>query len=411
MSRRGSQSTTRGSSMSYTSLLKMYELYQGAEAAYDDGRHAHAAELYRQAMRLAETSDVIPAWYRALLRRAYADELIVMERLREGLAALAALPKEDAEGVKSCCVYGNLTDHIRVAQRLPVSLRTLERAYEQAEDYSKGAGDASWRSRLLYYRSELHLLRGEDERALAVAQEGFAVWRKDCPKLYGTTHLYQLFEICLALRDEPRAARYLERWRKQNEKEEKRSRLREATERVMESLLERLRGRPAEAVERARLASHLVSLADWGATRYEVQHALVRALLAAGRHEAALSPLAQLAHLRRSESALEQYRFQLLRGDYHLARARDQAGLAPFDDELGHDSAGTARDSGGPRVRAGAGRSAADDQRRQLSKARAAYAAALRVGRWVDERLECGLRRRCVAERLSRVEAVAARGA
>lgn len=381
--------------MVVSKYYKVLNLYDAADVAFGDGQHEQSAELYRQALDIAESSSEIPVELRGMLRRAYADELVALERLREALAALAPMSqKDEQENCRACCVFGNLTDHIEIAQKLPVSLKTIERAYAKAEDYYPSAGEKSWRSRILHYKGELLLARGMYAEALTTAQEGWAVWEKECPRLYGTSHLYGLFHISLAMRDASLAHSYLRRWEEYDRREDKIYKIRDTFRCQMESELARLEGRTAEALDWARRATQVAELIDWGTIRYAVCNSSVRAFLLAGEHARARDMLARLARMRRAESAHDRYAFQLLRADYHLARARRAAGLAPADDELADEF---------PLP------DALDNPRAplfELAKARAAYDAALRVGRWIDEQLECRARQQEIHSRRARVAAI-----
>jgi len=381
--------------MSYSDWVRVYELWQAGESAYGDGLHNLAADYYRQATALAESSDDVPAWYRGVMRRALADELTSLERLREALAVLSSMPKTTEGGFRSCCIYGSMTDHIEIAQRLPVSLAAIERAYRQAEDYYRSAGEADWRGRLLYYRSELLFERGLYSEALSAAQEGAAHLRDDCPKLYPSTHMYGLFRISLALGDLDGAKRYLNRWVEKYDKEDKHHPVRGAYEHVMRSRLARAEGRAGDAVEWARAGAHMIPAPDWGDARFALVCEQARAFILAGQHALAGELVARLAHARRSESAHRRYAFALLRGDYYLGRARAASGLAQLDDEFG--MRGAAHEEVEPARPAGF----------EAARARRAYAAALKVGAWIDEKLECSIRTDEVNRRLARLSHVA----
>jgi tetratricopeptide (TPR) repeat protein len=375
--------------MSYSDLLKVYELWRAGEAAYGEGQHRAAAELYRQAAELADASDDVPVWYRGVMRRSFADELTSLERLREALAALSVMPKTTEGGFRACCVYGSMTDQIEIGLRLPVGLAAIERAYEQADAYFRSAGERDWQSRLLYYRAELLYRRGLYGQALGAAQEGAARASEGCPKLYPSTHMWGLFRIKLALGDLAGARAYLNRWSEKYDREDKHGAVRGAYLYVMAARLARAEGDAEEAFEWSRTGAEALAAADWGEARFLLGCEQVRACLLAGQHALAGTHLARLAHARRSESGHRRYAFALLVADYHLARARAAAGLPALDEEFG--TAGEpARESGRP-----AGREAA--------RARRAYGEALKVGAWVDGRLDCSVRTEEVGRRLARL--------
>lgn len=376
-------------------LMKVYELWQAGEAAYGAGQHRAAAELYRRATELAEASDEVPGWLKGITRRSLADELTSLERLREALAVLSAMPKTAEGGFRECCVYGGMTDHIEIALRLPVALPRIERAFQQAEDYFRSAGEADWGGRLFHYRAELLSARGRYGEARAAAQEGAAHLRDDCPKLYPSTHMWGLFKISLALGDLDEAERYLEKWVEKYDDEDKRNPVRGAYEYLMRARLARARGRVSGAVEWARLGAQSLASADWGESRVMLGGEQVRAYLLAGQHALAGQLLALLARSRRSESGHRRYDFALLSGDYHLARARAAAGLPQLDDEFGTRGVEASEVSAPSAVRPAAAR------------AERAYGAALKVGAWMDEKLECGWRSAEVGRRLARLAHVA----
>ncbi|MFL6337281.1 MAG: hypothetical protein ACJ754_28615 [Pyrinomonadaceae bacterium] len=381
--------------MSYGDWDKVYELWNAGEAAYGAGQHHAAAELYRRATALADASDDVPNWYRGVMRRSFADELTTLERLREALAVLSEMPKTTEDGFRACCVYGSMTDQVEIAVRLPVGLSVIERACEQADAYFRAAGERDWQSRLLYYRAQLLYERGLYAQALAVAQEGAAYATAGCPKLFPSTHQWGLFRIRLAQGEHADAKRYKERWVEKYEREEKRSPVRRAYEYVMLSRLARAEGDASEAVERSRAGAQTLAGADWGEARFLLGCEQVRAYLYAGQHALAGGLLARLAHSRRSESGHRRYGFALLLGDYHLACARAAAGLPTLDDEFGT--------TGEPPC----ARASDNSLEFEVGRARRAYGAALKVGAWIDERLECSVRTGEVKRRLARLSHVA----
>jgi hypothetical protein len=375
--------------MSYTDLLKVYELWRAGESAYGEGQHRAAAELYRQATALADSCEDVPAWYRGVMRRSFADELTTLERLREALAVLSEMPKTTEGGFRACCVYGSMTDHVEIAVRLPVRLAAFERAYEQADRYFRAAGERDWQSRLLYYRAEVLYRRGLYREALGAAQEGAAQASEGCPKLYPSTHMWGLFRVALALGDPAGARSYMNRWSQKYDREDKHSAVRGAYLYVMAARLARAEGDADGAVEWSRAGAQTLAGADWGEARFLSACEQVRAYLFAGLHALAAPLLARLAHARCSESGHRRYRFALLLGDYHLACARAAAGMPTTDEEFGT--------AGEPAV--GVTRSVES----ALARARRAYGAALKVGAWIDERLDCSVRTEEVGERLARL--------
>lgn len=378
--------------MSDSDWTKVYELWGAGESAYREGQHRAAAELYRQATALADASDDVPVWFRGVMRRSFADELTTLERLREALAVLSEMPKTTEGGFRACCVYGSMTDQIEIALRLPVRLAAVERACEQADAYFRSAGERDWQSRLLYFRAELYYQRGLYGQALAAALEGAAHATEGCPRLWPSTHMWGLFRIRLATGDIADARRYLDKWVEKYDGEDKRGPARGAYQYVMLSRLARAEGKADEAVECSRTGAQTLAAADWGEARFLLGCEQARAYLLAGRHALAGSLLARLAHARHSEGGHRRYAFALLLGDYHLARARAAAGLPTVDEEFGT--------GGEPAF--GAGKSIESE----TARARRAYGEALKVGAWMDGRLECSIRTEEVNRRLARLSHV-----
>ncbi|HEX8720166.1 MAG TPA: hypothetical protein VF736_05965, partial [Pyrinomonadaceae bacterium] len=377
--------------MSYTNLLEVYRLWNAGEAAYAVGLHGLASDYYRQAAELSQTLEGDSAWYKGVMMRSFADELTTLERLREALAVLSAIPKAAGDDFRSCCVYGSMTDQIEIGLRLPVRLDSIERAYRQADDYFRAAGDTTWRSRLLYYRAELLADRGLYAQALAAAQEGAAGVREGCPKLFPSSHMYGLFRISLALGDLAEARRYLGRWVEEYARETKHNSVRGAYEYVMRSRLARAEGRAEEAVEWAYEGARWLASADWGDARFDITCEQARAYLLAGRHAPAADLLARMRGMRRSEGGRRRYALALLRGDYHLARLRAAAGQPQLDEEFGT--------TGARPLSVEPPRSAA----REAARARRAYDLARREGAWIDGQLECSVRTEEVGRRLARL--------
>jgi hypothetical protein len=378
-----------------STLREILDLYDAAETAYDNGQFLHSADLYQKAEKLAfvyQGSEEVSGRYAVVLRRAEVSSLVCVEKLRAALAALAPLAEADRQArMNACCVYGTTTDQILIGQDLPISLGTIEKTFGHAESYALASGNSNWRSKTLHLRAKLFFLRGMFRKALAAAQEGWALWQDGCPAFYATTHLRTLFDISLARRDVKGAQKYLAQWEPH---EKKKSRLGDATFYSMQSRLARMRGQLDEALDFARRAVQTIEIADWSEARYAASCALARAFIVAGEHERASDTLARFMHMRRSESWHERYALQLLRGDYHLSRVRAAAGLAQADDE--YDLKFPALD----------GHASPNAPNHELKKARASYQSALTTGQWIDEQLQCTFRQREISERLARAERI-----
>ena len=121
---------------------------------------------------------------------------------------------------------------------------------------------------------------------------------------------------------------------------------------------------------------------------------MVQAFLCTGDNHRARDELIRLLAHRHAETGHYRYYIRLLWGDYHLACAREAAGMPAVDDEFGLEF---------PPPSAIANPTAT---RYALARARRGYRAALKVGSWIDEKLQCSLRQTTISERLARVEAI-----
>jgi len=282
-------------------------------------------------------------------------------------------------------IYRTLTRYIEIAQDLPVNLGAIEKAYQQTENFLRNSGNLEWRHRLLHLQAQLYKLRGMYPEALAVAQESWAIWQNEYPGYIADAHLNNLVEISLLLRDAEQAQMYLWEWEDEHDEIPK-SRERMSCSR--RSNLARLQGRFTEAVDWARRAM-LVDNSD-----IETLIVMVRAFLCTGDKHRARDELIRLLAQRHAETGHYRYDIRLLWGDYHLACARQAAGMPAVDDVFGLEF-------GPPSAIAHPAAT-----RYALARARRGYRAALKVGGWIDEKLQCSLRQTTISERLARLEAI-----
>ena len=131
--------------------------------------------------------------------------------------------------------------------------------------------------------------------------------------------------------------------------------------------------------------------------RFGAYAALVRAFLCRGQSAHARPVLIQTVPLRHAQNIHIRWMFHNLRGDVHLACAREAAGMRPIDDTFAIESFVPQRLAHQGRVR------------RALQRARRAYQAALTEGHMIEERLACSGYQAEIGERLERVAAIAQR--
>lgn len=367
-------------------------LHDAGYEAYINGQLAHAAELYKSALAIAEA---INDSYTIISSRFwYGIGLYFGGELRQALAVWTPILQDNREAADAADVFNTICYYIEVAKCLPTSLKTIEKADAQAENFLRDTGHSNWRHLLLYLRAELLKLRGMYTEALAAAQESWATWIREYPNNTADTHLESLVDISLRLRRPELARRYLAEWEHHWDNTIPKERIIQISYR--QSILARFENRADDAVEWARRAMPIAGLIDHEANRLTAVIVMARAFLCNGEVEHARNLLARLFALRHSEYGHHRYELRLLRGDFHLACARSTAGMLPRDDEFGEDFPP-------PTLKKPKDAQAAT---RALRRARRAYDEALKVGQWIDGQLQCSLRQQAIARRFERIEAI-----
>jgi len=360
---------------------QMQSLYYAGREAYNDTQLLRAAEIFGKALEIAESiNDTRKIAEYRLWRGA---SLYWAGKLRQALAVLTPTLKEGNTGGDAADIYNTLIIYIEIAKKLPVNLGAIEKAYQQTENFLRDSGNLGWRHQLLNSQARLYRLQGIYPEALAVAQESWAIWQDEYPYYTADTHLSRLVEISLLLRDAEQAQMYLWEWEIDQHNET--PKYREGLLCSSRSNLARLQGRFTEAVDWARRAMLVYNSAS---------DTVVRAFLCTEDKHRARDELIRLLAQRHAETGHYRYDIRLLWGDYHLACARQAAGMPAVDDEFGLEF---------PPPSAIANPAAT---RYALARARRGYRAALKVGSWIDEKLQCSLRQTTISERLARVEAI-----
>jgi len=363
---------------------QMQSLKDAGREAYNDTQWLRAAEIYGKALEIAESINDTRQIVNYRFWRG--TSLCQAGKLRQALAVLTPTLKDGNTGGDAADIYSTLTRYIAIAQDLPVNLGAIEKAFQQTENFLRDSGNLEWRHQLLLLQAQLYKLRGMYPEALAAAQESWAIWQHEYPCYIADVHLNRLVEISLLLRDAEQAQMYLWEWEDEHDDIPK---TRESMSCSGRSNLARLQGRFTEAVDWARRAM-LVDNSDIEETLI----VMVRAFLCTEDHHRARDELIRLLAERHAEIGHYRYDIRLLWGDYHLACARQAAGMPAVDDEFGLEF---------PPPSAIANPAAT---RYALARARRGYRAALKVGSWIDEKLQCSLRQTTISERLARVEAI-----
>jgi tetratricopeptide (TPR) repeat protein len=363
---------------------QMDSLGEAGVEAYKDRQKLRAAEIFGKALEIAES---INDTRQIVLYRLWRGvSLLDAGKLRQTLAVLTPTLKEGTTGGDAADICNTLTGYIDIAQKLPVNLGAIEKAYQQTENFLRDSGNLDWRHQLLCLQATLYQLRGMYPDALAAAQESWVIWQDEYPGYIADAHLNSLVEISLLLRDAEQAQIYLWEW--EMDEHDTIPKAREGMSCRRQSDLARLEGRFTEAVDWARRAMLVDN------SNIETLIVMVRAFLCTGDNHRARDELIRLLAQRHSELGHHRYDIRLLWGDYHLACARQAAGMPAIDDEFGLEF---------PPPSSIANPTAT---RYALARARRGYRAALKVGGWIDEKLECSLRQKEISDRLARVEAI-----
>src|SRR4028119_1197469 len=304
---------------------QMQSLYAAGWEAYSDTQWLRAAEIFGKALEIAESiNDTRKIVNYRFWRGA---SLFGAGKLRQALAVLTPTLKEGNTGGDADDIYNTLTTYIELAQDLPVNLGAIEKAFQQTENFLRDSGNLEWRHQLLLLQAQLYTLRGMYPEALDAAQESWAIWQDEYPYYTADTHLNSLVEICLLLRDAEQAQMYLWEWEMDEHDDIPKERERLSCSR--RSNLAQLKGRFTEAVDWARRAILVDN------SNIQTLIVMVRAFLCTGDNHRARDELIRLLAERHAETGHYRYDIRLLWGDYHLACAREAAGMPAVDDVFG----------------------------------------------------------------------------
>ncbi|WP_293333244.1 hypothetical protein [Microcoleus sp. CAWBG58] len=363
---------------------QMESLWDAGWEAYKDRQLLRAAEIFGKALEIAES---INDTRKIVLYRFWrGSSLLQAGKLRQALAVLTPTLKEGTTEGDADDIYNTLATYIEIAKDLPVNLGAIEKAYQQTENFLRDSSNLDWRHRLLLLQATLYKLRGMYPEALAAAQESWAIWQDKYPVYIADAHLNSLVEISLLLRNAEQAQMYLWEW--EMDKHDTIPKTRERLSCGRQSDLARLEGRFTEAVDWARRAM----LVD--KSNIETLILMVRAFLCMGDNRRAQEELIRLLVQRHAETGHDRYDIRLLWGDYHLACARQAAGMPAVEDEFGLEFPPPNRIANPTATRYA------------LARARRGYRAALKVGSWIDEKLQCSVRQKEISDRLSRCQVI-----
>jgi tetratricopeptide (TPR) repeat protein len=365
-----------------------YEAYCSiADQHYENRLLDSAITYYRQAASIAERFSYEEGI--STCRSWVGTCLFQLGRFTEALTELSPFLDRHSQQ-RSPTIFNAHVQYIQSAQRLPVSLATIERAYQGAEDWLRSVGKIGWRDELFVHRARLELARGETTAALASAQE--AIVLKGMPSHDGAGQVWDfhydgLIDVSLAVADANAAETYFEEWMRRPDQMPANRRIRKA--RCLADL-RRFQKRYSEAARWATVALEEALETDYLEVRIAAFQSFIRSRLVVGSFQTVRPVIASYVRDAFGESRLERYTLYLLVGDYHLATARAILTKSFLDDQYDQ-----------PEVQP----LVAPINRGAMSALRAAeraYRKAARIGTDVDAKLQCNLRVKETKHRLLR---------
>lgn len=353
--------------------LKLESLELAADAAYRNAQsRMQAAELYEQALDIATSIDNVDLMLRYRLR--WGDSLYEVGKLQQALTTLSPILQKKhqySHPYTTGNIFFTMAIYISVAQELPVSLQAINKVYQQAYHFMQESGSKQWNDRLLFRKAKLLTYRGEYHKALDAALEGWFIHRQKSTEgtLYDIDdeHLNQLVQINIYLGDTEQAKKYLQIWQQT----------------TCDFFIDRERWFSNRQSELAHLEGRFNDALQWarrGVQAGASENYLIHAFLSLGNYQHARQALIQLSRKWRThENGHYRYELRRLIGDYHLACAQNMLEEP---------------------------RRNIDKIMLTLKKTERAYERAMRVGKWIDERLECAKRQDELHKRLSCLESI-----
>lgn len=360
---------------------RMLELEDAAGRAYNTMRYAQAAQLYRQALALAQELDskIDVVFYRFW----YAVSLAFSGDSKAALAALTPTLRHLGHGAPED-IYSTLAFYINLALDLALPRDDIAQALAFAHNYLESIGKTAWRHELLLLQAHFASACGDDAAALAHAEASWGLWNPEHPHSAADSHLEWIVIYALDNRLPEKALEYLELWRTLPNKVM--PLYHELGLAYCESHYRRFVGDLAAANAAAWRCLRVAERVERTDAPYA---ALARVHMATGQVGLARQTLCQIPlHYLRHRP--------LLVLDYHLACVRAAAGMPPADDEYGRDfpPPTTIHD---PAV-----------TQRQIERLRAMLPAVMREVRRRDTAFGTDCRHQMVQARLERLAAIEA---
>lgn len=357
-------------------------LRRTAYQLYCEQDNEQAAQVYKRALKLAETinspNDVV------FFRLWHAIALSGAEQYMEALAILTPTLRSLGQEGRPQDVYTTVTLYVDVALDIPLDYCTVLEPLAFCEEYLETVGRREWRHKLCYLWARLYERRGQFQDALRVAEEGWSIWQSRHPAYTADTHLEHIVGYCLRTRQPELAAHYLEVWA--NDRHNDMPLYRHYKRSGWLANYHRFVG----DLETAEAYAHeCLTHAEKIGKDDQARGLLARILMTRGKLEATRGVLCCVT------ATLHQKKTLTL-GDYHLASARDAAGMAPVDDIYGQDFPPPTQIADPRRAR------------HELRRARAMYRCSLPEAIKWDTAFDCHWRQDDIAARQERLAAIEA---
>lgn len=365
-----------------STVLRIQSLRRSAHDAYRNYRREEAADLFLQALRLAE--DINSPDDMVYLRLWHGVSLAGAQQYMEALAAVTPTLRQMDKAGRPQDVFNTVTLYIGVALEIPLDFKTILEPLEYCKTYLESTGSRHWRHKLLYLEARLLEERGFFEQALAVAEESWSTWRYQYPYYTADTHLERLVSLSLRTHQPELARRYLDIWEQDSHNEM--PLYRAYTLSGWQANYYRYRDELDRALTLGVRCLHNSAQID---KEDKARGLLVRLYLARGEIDKARQTLKHVP--------LKTLRDEQLRmADYHLGAARAAAGLPPADD--GYDIAFPTQVATAVQD--------VDRLRFEAGRARMMYRLRMVEAKKWDTAFDCTWRQDEVNERLARLAAI-----
>lgn len=249
---------------------------------------------------------------------------------RQAFAELAQFLDLGAQEVELHMRYSALVHYIQAAQRIPVKLAAIRKAYDEARNILNSNGALSWRHEILVHLGRLEFSRGEYQVALEAAKEALVL--KATPNEGGYAgqvwdfHFDGLVDICLGLGFVNEAERYTNEWEARPDQMPTNRHVRRSRCRAD---IARARGDSHAAMNWSSVSLEAALQTDYLEVRSAALRSFIQARLLTKELKLVRDALVVYAHVRLSESAIECFGFYISLSEYYICHI--EAGSPGYD--------------------------------------------------------------------------------